>query len=187
MVSVSHRYAREWSQLGPILTALILLPVWLLGCVLAEQSGHLPQISPARAIWIWRGIAWAASWLCEMLHFHGGISVPLTCAWFGIVFYWWIRKEIQYGQYRSPSRFLVLGGAWSYSLYLVHPPLLDYLGVLHLSNATSLPYWFLSCLAVLILAYLFAILIEFPSHRLARKIRMHVRASSALRSCGTSA
>jgi peptidoglycan/LPS O-acetylase OafA/YrhL len=171
-IALLHWNATEWFDIGPILTALILLPVWLLGCVLAEQSDSLPPLTSSREIWKWRAIAWAASWACEMLHFHGGISQPQTCAWAGIIFYWWIRKEIQYGKHRNPSKLLVLGGAWSYSLYLVHPPLIAYFGILHLVNLSSLRYWFLSSVAILVFAYVFAVVIEFPSHRLARKIRL---------------
>jgi peptidoglycan/LPS O-acetylase OafA/YrhL len=176
IVSLSQRSAKDWIEIGPFLTALLLLPVWLLGCLLAEQSGRLPQLSSSREIWMWRGIAWTASWAIEMLHFHAGIPQTQTCAWFGIVFYWWIRKEIQYGQYRSPSKLLVLGGAWSYSLYLIHPPIIDYFWLRQLVNFGSLRYWLLSTLAVLILSYIFAILIEFPSHRLARRIGLRRRA-----------
>ncbi|HXT75915.1 MAG TPA: hypothetical protein VN780_06460 [Candidatus Eisenbacteria bacterium] len=40
--------------------------------------------------------------------------------WFGILAYWWVRKEVAYGKTRTPNRYLVAAGAWSYSLYVVH-------------------------------------------------------------------
>jgi peptidoglycan/LPS O-acetylase OafA/YrhL len=48
-IAATHRYADDWSAYGPIGTAFILLPVWLLGCLLAEPAERLSP-NPSRSI-----------------------------------------------------------------------------------------------------------------------------------------
>ena len=119
-ISLSHVRATDWHPYGPIGTAFILLPVWLLGCVLAEQSDHLAALNSGWEIWTWRFMIWLASWVTEMLHFKFGVHTGVTMLWFGVLAFYWVKKEIAYGLNHSPSRLLVWAGAWSYSLYLIH-------------------------------------------------------------------
>jgi peptidoglycan/LPS O-acetylase OafA/YrhL len=119
-VAATNVHTLMWHAFGPFGTATILLPVWLLGCLLAEQSEGLQAASNGAEIWMWRFLAWLGCWTSEMLHFKGGVPYTQTMMWFGILAYFWVRKEIAYGKTRTPNRWLVAAGAWSYSLYLVH-------------------------------------------------------------------
>jgi peptidoglycan/LPS O-acetylase OafA/YrhL len=170
--AATHLHTVTWHTYGPLGTALILLPVWLLGCLLAEQSGELQAESSGAQIWMWRFLAWLGCWVSEMLHFKGGVPYTQTMVWFGILAYWWVRKEIAYGKMRAPNRYLVWAGAWSYSLYLLHHEgamLFERLPVPSFGHVLT---WFGAMGSSLAISYAFYLLIERPSHRLARKVRL---------------
>jgi peptidoglycan/LPS O-acetylase OafA/YrhL len=176
VVAVIHYgKASSWTDVGPLQTALVLYPIWLLGCVLAEQSDKLPAIDSATTIWIWRFLAWAGSWVCEMLNFHFGVPYTQTLPWYGILAFLWIRKEIAYGRHNQPSALLISGGAWSYSLYLFHEPAMRILWNLSLPNLGYMLNWFVSFVFMLGLSYAFYLAVERPSHRLARMFRTTTR------------
>jgi peptidoglycan/LPS O-acetylase OafA/YrhL len=171
VTAVVYWKAPNWTAVGPLQTALILYPVWLLGCVLAEQSDKLPAIDSATTIWKWRFLAWAGSWICEMLNFHFGIPYTQTLLWYGVLAFFWIRMEVAYGKRNKPSMLLISGGAWSYSLYLFHGPAMRMLWKLRLPNLGYMPNWLVLFAFVLCLSYVFYLAVERPSHRLARMFR----------------
>lgn len=177
VVAATHVRALSWHDFGPVGTAVILLPVWLLGCLLAEQADGLPAMSGDGQwrIWAWRFTAWLASWVTEMLHFKAHVPVTQTMVWFGLIAYLWVKNEITWSKTRSPSRVLAWAGLWSYSLYLVHVQAewLWYWPQAHwLSGATigSRLNWFAVILSSLLGSYIFYLAVERPSHRLARWI-----------------
>jgi peptidoglycan/LPS O-acetylase OafA/YrhL len=178
-IAATHRYADDWSAYGPIGTALILLPVWLLGCLLAEQAERLSP-DPSRSIWTWRFIVWLASWVCEMLHFKAHISYTQTLLPFGILAYFWTRHEIAYGMCVKPWRPLVLAGRWSYSLYLVHgAAMVIFARTSPLPNLGYALNWCAANAFILTFSYVFFLVVESPSHRLARKISLRPTVSLA--------
>jgi peptidoglycan/LPS O-acetylase OafA/YrhL len=184
-VALTHVQALSWHEFGPLGTATILLPVWLLGCLLADEVDTLPAM-PADArwrIWVWRFAAWFASWMTEMLHFKAHVPLTQTMAWFGLIAYLWVKHEIAWSKTRAPWSVLAWAGLWSYSLYLVH------------AQAAGLWYWLrawwltginlgprMNWLAVisssLVGAYIFYLVVERPSHRLARWIGSSRRAAA---------
>jgi peptidoglycan/LPS O-acetylase OafA/YrhL len=170
-ISAMHPRA-DWHVHGPLGTAMILLPVWLLGCLLAEQSDGLLELTPQFSIWFWRLLAWFGCWVSEMLHFKLKISYTQTMLWFGVLAYFWVRQEIINGKIHPPNRFLVAAGAWSYSLYLVHAQGAGIYGWFHLSKLPALAGWFGAMASSLLFAYCFYLLVERPSHRLARKFKV---------------
>jgi peptidoglycan/LPS O-acetylase OafA/YrhL len=171
-IAATHRYADDWPVYGPVGTALILLPVWLLGCLLAEQASDLIPNS-SRSIWTWRFVVWLVSWVCEMLHFKGHISYTQTMLPFGVLAYFWIRREIAYGMCVKPWKPLIFAGKRSYSLYLIHgAAMYIFARRLPIPNLGYAVNWCAAYLFILIFSYAFFLLIEGPSHRLARKISL---------------
>jgi peptidoglycan/LPS O-acetylase OafA/YrhL len=168
---ISFRYySEDWHPYGPFGTALILLPVWLLGCLLAEQVEKFTPSTSGLQIWKWRFLCWGGSWICEMLNFKLKIYYTCTMLFFGILAYFWIKNEIAYGMRKTPWKFLSAAGAWSYSLYLIHVPAAQMFGVLHFPNAGAILNWCALYGFILAVSYLFYISVERPSHDLARKI-----------------
>ena len=168
--ALTHVHAENWHLFGPLGTATILLPVWLLGALLAEQAASLPTLSSWVSIWFWRSAAWLGSWISEIVHFKLKISYTLTMIAFGALAYFWIRKEIEYSRFRVPNRFMVAAGAWSYSLYLVHAQGMAFYERLPIPNLGHVLTWSFTILSAILFAYLFYISVERPSHRLARMI-----------------
>ncbi|HKI12211.1 MAG TPA: acyltransferase [Candidatus Acidoferrum sp.] len=171
-IAATHPHAGNWHVFGPFGTAMMLLPVWLLGCLLAEQGESLVELNPRWLIWGWRFLAWLGSWVAEMMHFKMGISYTQTMVWFGVLAYFWLRQEVAHGKNHPPNRYLVAAGAWSYSLYLVHAQGGGLFGWLRLPSMGRVIDWALAMASSLIFAYAFYFLVERPSHRLARKIKV---------------
>jgi peptidoglycan/LPS O-acetylase OafA/YrhL len=159
----------DGSVLGTVVFAAILFPVWLLGCVLAEQSEHLPPLDSRVSIWGWRFLAWLGSWSCGILHFRANIPLSPELLCFGVLAYFWIRKEIAFGWHHRPWAWLASAGLWSYSLYLIHIPAMRLFSKLSLPRFGHFLDWLISFAFVLALSYLFYLGVERPSHRLARK------------------
>jgi peptidoglycan/LPS O-acetylase OafA/YrhL len=173
---IVNRHSLTWTDVGPISTAIILYPVWLLGCLLAEESESLVPFDSSARIWMWRFLAWLGSFVCMRLTFYYQVPYPQSMMWFGILAYFWIRNEIAYGKHHKPSELLVFGGAWSYSVYLFHEPAMRIVQKLNLPNFGEMPNWILSTGLILAMAYAFYLLIERPSHKLARMFQTSVTA-----------
>ncbi len=171
-VAATNVHALSWHEFGPLGTAAILLPVWLLGCLLAEQAEALPTPGDSARcrIWAWRFAAWSASWVTEMLHFKAHVPLTQTMAWFGLIAYFWVKNEIAYGKRHEPWRLLAWAGLWSYSLYLVHAQTEGIWYWLHVPNAGPRLMWCGIILSSLVGAYVFYLLVERPSHWLARRL-----------------
>jgi peptidoglycan/LPS O-acetylase OafA/YrhL len=180
LTAVTHPHSVAWHDFGPFGTALLLLPVWLLGCLLAEQSAAIGVRRSALRIWSWRFLIWLASWTAEMLHFKAGVPYTQTMIWFGVLAYFWVREEVAYSKHREPSRFLAMAGAWSYSLYLVHVQGMELFGFLRIPYLGHILNWTAVMLCSLAFAFLFYLLVERPSHQLARKVQVFAKRRAAL-------
>jgi peptidoglycan/LPS O-acetylase OafA/YrhL len=92
--------------------------------------------------------------------------------WFGVLAYFWVRQEIAHGKAHPPNRVLVAAGAWSYSLYLMHAQGGGLVLSLKLPSAGKILDWVLVMASSLLFSYTFYLLVEKPSHALARKIKV---------------
>ena len=150
------------------------LPCWILGAMLAErkpaQSGvRLPHTVSIPEIWAWRLGIWATASTISFLHFHTPISSDLTLTLFAIPVYFWLKREIErYDQTGRVSPLLAGAGLWSYSLYIMHVPGLSLSEPSHFANLGLILNWARRIAMILTLSYLFYLLIERPSHQLAR-------------------
>jgi peptidoglycan/LPS O-acetylase OafA/YrhL len=164
----------DWTQVGVIGTTITLFPIWLLGAFLAVEAraGKLPSVSPS-CILSWRLGAGLTMWFSLVLHFHSIFHQTISCLPVGVYAYFWLRAELGRSRLSSPSAFLVSFGAASYSLYLVHPLVID--AFIWLEVYVRLPplvTWALGMALILAGSRIFYILVEAPSHRLARRISL---------------
>jgi peptidoglycan/LPS O-acetylase OafA/YrhL len=162
--------ALDGSLLGALQMAVILYPIWLLGCFLVEESDRLTPVNSAVVIWKWRFLAWCGSWVCEMLHFKGNLSLGRTLLCFGALAFCWIRKEIAYGKHKGPFGVLASAGLWSYSVYLMHIPAAYIFAKFRIPDLGYTVNWCVYYGFVLTLSYIFYLCVERPSHQLARRL-----------------
>jgi len=171
IVLLLHWHVRYHWDMPLILTCIIGLPAWLLGCLLAQR---VTANAPARAmstprIWLWRFSVWLYTVLALWFFYHGPIRVghPALLLPFYFLCYHWIFAEIVYWNKHVPLRFLESGGAWSYSLYLVHNI------VIALTPISAIAVWREGALRLILVplaALVFYGVVEWPSHRLAREL-----------------
>jgi peptidoglycan/LPS O-acetylase OafA/YrhL len=167
--------AVDWSDLGVVGASTVLLPVWLLGAVLAEEvkSGQLPlskHIDFRVGVGWWRVGAWGVMWLALVMHFHGGLHQTATGLIVGAFAFMWLNAEL--ANAATPNACLIWLGAWSYSLYLMHPLVISYVVRNGLDAHASLASWALTMALIIGFSYLFYVLVESPSHALARKVSL---------------
>ncbi|MBO0933193.1 acyltransferase family protein [Fibrella aquatilis] len=162
------------------LTWIIGLPCWLLGCWLAENY-QLFSYTATSQIWILRAGIFFASVFLQVIKFH--VHSPFasnifTLNAFAFPVCWWLGLEIIYFKERIPSPILERAGRWSYSLYIIHqtiPAMITLLGVAWLQGAGLKIVQLVVALAV---SYVFFLVVEKPSHKLAKYVSRAVRRSS---------
>jgi peptidoglycan/LPS O-acetylase OafA/YrhL len=156
---------------GPQLTWLLGLPCWLLGCILAERLDSFKTIEVTRQqIWMWRFGIWITTWACSVLKFHSPIGYPLTLNFFAILAFYWIQREVAYYRQRQPVLLWEKAGAWSYSMYLIHLHAQAIYLLIGLPTLVLPLSWIVHLTFVLCVCYLFYLIIESPSHQLARQL-----------------
>ena len=157
--------------------ALLGLPCWLLGCLLAEEFVGQRSISKG-TIWLWRGFIVFANAACFSCMLHFKIGFPWTLNLFAIPVYFWLKLEVEMLRKGDGVKFLEWGGKWSYSLYLMHGPLSRVYNSFELDNLAVSIAWCLRISLILSCTYLFYLIVEKPSHWLARWISTRSRKSS---------
>ena len=155
--------------------ALLGLPCWLLGCLMAEEFSGTRPVSKG-TLWLWRGLIVFANAACFSCMLHLKIGFPYTLNFFGILAYFWLKIEVatlrEEASFRKKTGFAILewGGKWSYSLYLMHGPLSRVFNNFGLENLAVTVKWCIKIGFILIFCYLFYLVVEKPSHWLARRI-----------------
>lgn len=163
--------AEDFQAFGFFVTALLGLPIWLLGCFLSEWAVVANRQSVGRSrVWALRTCVCAVAVACSILKFHGdkilGFRLPyyVSLQIFALLALWWLQTEIRYYTFVPPVRALEWGGKWSYSLYIVHPLIAATLA----SGSNSLLVWPLNLALALVGSYVFYLIVERPSHQVSR-------------------
>lgn len=168
---------------GPKLTWLIGLPIWILGCHLAESiiSNQQSSIS-RRKVWIARFFIGFAMIFLSFCKFHGhrviGFNTPnsIVLQPFALLALYWLLVEIKWSMINPPYAFLEYGGKFSYSLYITHPifyyatPFIINVFIRNSGSKSVNNHGILITVLVFIFAYIFFCFVEKPSHQLARKM-----------------
>ncbi|RFZ82244.1 acyltransferase [Mucilaginibacter terrenus] len=159
-------YHGYYWQFGNYFTWIVGLPCWLLGVLIAENIDQAKEIKFSR-LQGYRTLVFFVSCLCSVAKFHAHLSYIISMNLFALLLYKWIEAEISYYKNHSPYSSLERMGKFSYSLYLCHPLVFLLLKRwLIIDNATYILFVVLTIVA----AYLFYLVIEKPSHKLARHI-----------------
>jgi peptidoglycan/LPS O-acetylase OafA/YrhL len=163
---------KAYADLGTLSTSLLGLPCWILGCLLAEESDMLAPVR-VRGILYWRILIWIAACVCAALRFHTPVGYVYTLDLFAILVFFWLRMEIRHNRFTPPWKYLERFGVWSYSLYLIHIPALALLGLLCGGSFPSnhLTGWLIKIFCGLFSAYIFYVVVELPSHLMARNVK----------------
>ena len=160
---------------GPYLNWLVALPSWLAGCVLAERVFTEQHGAIGNSINLWRiSIALTASTL-YWLTLNTSVGYFLTMNAFSLLVYFWLSAEVLAARNGCAS-FFEWVGKWSYSLYLFHMIIFT-----QLSFMFRLDWWgerLLSIPVVLVFSYLAYLVIEKPSHKIARILFAKLRQRS---------
>ena len=171
VLALLNPQAQMYVDLGAGCTWLLGLPIFLLGCGLAERADTLVDPVPLGKRLLWRLTIWGLGGLCVYLRFWSPwhVNYPLLLNLFALPVVPWLAVEIAHFRRASPWRWLELAGQVSYSLYLVHLFAIGTLGKLGVNLHGEVPVRLATLTTALVLAVLFHLLIERPSHYLAKK------------------
>ncbi len=169
---ITHNKAlnAEYWQFGILVTAILGLPNWLLGVILARKYSLIKEynfISRSK-IYLIRMAIFFLSMICSVLRYHFSLSYTLSLNIFGLFAAIWIWYEINYWSKHTTIKLFEQMGKISYSVYICHA-LVVYI-IAH-SFKPSLCIISLEIIATLLFSYLFYLIVEKPSHKLAQKIR----------------
>ncbi|MEO6520478.1 MAG: acyltransferase family protein [Mucilaginibacter sp.] len=160
-------YMGDYWYLGTLLTAVLGLPCWLLGVLLAERIDSLDYEISFITIMKYRIGVLFISIILLIVMFHFYISYIFTFNIFALLLVKWLEKEIVYYKTHNCSRILEYMGKFSYSLYLTH-------GLLRIFISLLIPYELATYLVYIVLAifisYIIYLLIEYPSHKIAQSL-----------------
>lgn len=153
-----------------LLTWVIGLPCWLLGCWLAENYQRFKLLASYK-IWAWRIFILILFIILRIVKSHitsvfGSNCYTLNA--FAIIACVWLGYEVKYYLHHTPYQWLEAAGKWSYSLYLIHTTVRYILYQMGINTSKfQSPLLVVACF---IFAYLFYLLIEKTAHKLATEI-----------------
>lgn len=167
LLIASHPYYLWVWEFGLSLTWLELLPSWLLGCLLAERVAKGAAVPIRGSIIVWRATALIYTSAATVIVFHAPVKLgyPVTMLVFSFFAFFWAEQEILRFVRRPPSQIFEWLGSWSYSIYLIHNMVLPAVGLAVLPPFLA---WITIVVGIFGASYAFAVLVEFPSHHLAR-------------------
>jgi peptidoglycan/LPS O-acetylase OafA/YrhL len=169
LVASTNAGADGYPVFGLGLNWLLGLPCWLLGVQLAEKVASDNEPKPQN-IWFWRMGVWGASTVLSVLRFHSPIGYPWTLNFFAILVSFWLLQEIRLYKHETPPKLLEWIGTWSYSIYLIHTLAQQLWNMMPHDNLGYFLNWLTNMTFLLACSYAFAVLVEFPSHRLTKSL-----------------
>lgn len=123
------------------------------------------------AIVVWRLGAFLTMWLSLILHFHSSLHQTASCLPVGVYAYFWLRAELSRAAFSNPPSLLVAMGAGSYSIYLVHPLVIDaFKGHIWLKGLSALSGWVTAMMLIVATSWIFYRLVEAPSQACSQDI-----------------
>ena len=134
--------------------------------IIAKNIDKLNSINRILVL-IYRFLVFLISVFCCFAKFHLHLSYIVSMNIFALILYKWIQGEIIYYKNKKPISIFEKLGKFSYSIYLCHPILFVILGYYLVINNITYP---LLIILILIISFIFYLLVEKPSHILARTL-----------------
>ena len=174
---ISATFIRDYIGPNPyetlILAPLFGLPLWLLGCLLAEalikKNISLKYLENPNSLIILRLLIIAIGLLLGINSLFIQFSSIMAMCLLGPLIFYWLYAELIQAKHSIMLLSLSGPGKASYSLYLTHSlaiPLAIYFGLILDAQLN----WFWYVVAVTALTIIFYFAIEKPSHQLAKKL-----------------
>jgi peptidoglycan/LPS O-acetylase OafA/YrhL len=116
------------------------------------------------------GSRFAAAWMTSVLRFHSPVGFPWTLNIFALLAAAWLKLEVAFRKTVPPAGLLESAGLWSYSLYLLHLVAGTWFDKIVPPVANEWLNWLLICAFVFGCSFLFYLLVERPSHFIARRV-----------------
>jgi len=171
-------YNGNFHRYGYYLTWIIGLPAWLLGVKLAINFKDLKKKQVKHLflkLSILRSLVFLSSVIASVIKFHAEVSYAITLPIFSLLVYIWLQYELIYHISRKENKLLIYGGKISYSIYLIHALILHALE--YFWEIKNLPinlfFYLIAILLSLTTSWLFYVMIEKPSHKFARSIKIN--------------
>ena len=182
-VVVWRNYPQDYGSWGHFFNWMLAFPCWMLGCCLAEHYNQLPKrFVPSATLWKWRVGILPASGLCSWLYCHSPVGYPWTLNILSIGLFFWLRLELSDQKKETPlTQALAWGGKWSYSIYLVHGLGLNFTANWAILGAPQLVNYLAQGFGVFAFCYGFYLVVEKPSHWLARFLAVRLDSCYAAR------
>lgn len=177
-VAHSNLQAWEYPSFGWKLNWALGLPCWIIGCIVAEFVMIKKEFNTININFI-RLFVWIVTFVLSIIRFRSLVGFSIGYPWslnlFAIIVGYWIVNEIRWCEKYGANSFLEWIGKWSYSIYLVHViacPL--FYIIFPIACNHGMVSWSLMIGFCFVVSYVFYLVVEKPSHWLARALAKRV-------------
>lgn len=167
--TIPYENTNAYVDMGIYYTWIIGLPCWLMGVYLAENIDSEYKGNFSKLV-LWRFGIYGLSVILRIVKFHTDLSNLITLNLFAFIVCAWLIEEVKYYKKRPAMNALEWSGTWSYSLYICHLLAATFLAMLF-TFQPPLIQWVYVFMGTLFLSYLFFLVVEKPSHYLAKRIK----------------
>ncbi len=166
-----QRFATYFHHFGVKFTWLLGLPCWLLGVLIAiNYDKYVLSTVSLKAIYFYRICVYLTAIMLDLLYANLGLSQTLTMGIYSILVAYWISKEIGFWSTRPVIILFEKWGKWSYSLYLCH--MIVIVVAVKFGAGVSFFVTLIQIPIILLISYIYYLLIEKPSHKLLKQIKI---------------